>query len=262
MKLQSPPQRHALYAIYAYCRVLDDIADRPGPIEEKRHVLTSWRELIEKIYARDCINSARSDFLVQALADIIQRFDLPRGPFDALIDGMEADLNGPIVAPEWSTLQEYCAQVAGSVGELCLAVWNWRGPQANEFARTTGEALQLTNILRDLREDAGSGRLYLPLEALQQAEISDQSPTDVLSHPNISVACAHVVTHVEDLYQNASSIWQQSHAKSAQPAWMMLCLYRDLFHKIVKHGFDLNRSRIRLSVPERVYSLFKAYLNS
>ena len=262
MKLQHSSQRQALYAIYAYCRVLDDIADRPGPKEKKQHDLKSWREDIRKIYARDDSESAKSDFLVPALADIIWRFDLPKAPFDALIDGMEADINGPIVAPGWSTLQGYCGQVAGSVGELCLTVWNWRGPQAEEFARATGEALQLTNILRDLSEDAANGRLYLPAEALQSAGIQSQSPQDVLSHPNISEACTYVVKRVEDCYQNAISIWHQSHPKDARPAWMMLCLYRALFLKVVRNGFGPDRRRIRLSVPERIFHLFTAYLKS
>ena len=262
MKLQRTPQRQALYAIYAYCRVLDDIADRSGPIESKQHDLKSWREHIERIYAGDVIDGAEPDFFALALADIIRRFDLPRAPFEALIDGMEADVNGPIVAPEWSALQRYCAQVAGSVGELCLGVWNWHGPLAVQFARSTGEALQLTNILRDLSEDAANGRLYLPKEALSEAGINAQTPADVLAHANISAACAFVVNHVEECYQNASSLWRQSRHKNARPAWMMLCLYHALLRKIVKNGFGPDHPRIRLSTPERIYHLFVAYLKS
>ena len=175
---------------------------------------------------------------------------------------MKADVNGPFVAPEWTELQIYCGQVAGSVGDLCLCVWGWRDPIAQDFAHATGEAMQLTNILRDLQEDVANGPLYLPKEALTEAEIHSRVPLEVLSHQNLIRACAHVADHAERKYRQARTLWHTVKHKEATPAWVMLCLYQALLRKVIKSNYRPNGPRIRLSVFGRAYHLTHAYLTA
>lgn len=262
MLFQNRSYREALFAIYAYCRVLDDIADRPGTIESKRNDLEGWRLQLNHLFSNEPVKTDSQDILVNVLADAIERFNLPQAPFNALIDGMETDVNGPLVAPDWQSLHTYCERVAGAVGQLCLAVWGWRGPEADQFATATGEALQLTNILRDLKEDSAIGRLYLPEEALATARIDTRIPLEVLSHPNLNDACALVIAQTKIRFSDAHECWRKSEARTARPAWVMLQLYEALFLKIVRTGFGPNRARARLSKAEKVYHLLRAYVTA
>ena len=262
MQFQRRAHREALFAIYTYCHVLDDIADRPGSAEIKRSDLESWRKQIDRLFSKVPIEETSKDPLTNVLADAISRFNLPQAPFKAIIDGMERDLNGPVIAPDWSSLQTYCGQVAGAVGDLCLAVWGWRGTNADQFANTTGEALQLTNILRDLKEDTEQGRLYLPEEALMKAEIETRVPLDVLTHPNLDLACEPVVQRAQQCFTNARALWATANTKTARPAWVMLLIYEALFGKVRRNGFGPERSRARLSQAEKLFHLLRAYVTA
>ncbi|MBT4739012.1 MAG: squalene/phytoene synthase family protein, partial [Rhodospirillaceae bacterium] len=184
MRLQDRPRREALFVLYAFAHTIDDIADGPGSIAEKKVAIEIWRS-----WFSNGGDIAGSETLSTGLAEVIERFELPNGPFLALIDGMEADINGPIIAPSWADLEVYCGQVAGAVGELCVAIWGWRGDAAKAFATATGEALQLTNIMRDISEDARIGRLYIPEEALNLANIESRDPLAVITDQNFGDAC-------------------------------------------------------------------------
>lgn len=262
MFLQSRPHRQALFAVYMFCRKLDDIADDPGPALAKQKNLERWRDEIERLFSASSDKTTYEKPLLSALADIVQKFDLPKSSFLALIQGMEADVRGPIVAPDWPTLLTYCGQVAGAVGDLCLCIWDWRGEDADRFAQATGEALQLTNILRDVVQDVHEGRLYLPIESLKLAGIEFNHPRDVLDDPNFHQACSAVAAVAQERFATAEDLWRASGKASARPAWVMLQLYKALFVETVDNGFDLNRGRARLSGTQKVYHLFKAYLTA
>lgn len=259
MQLQPRAQREALFAIYAYCRFVDDIADGPAPLSEKLAALNEWRTRVTLGFTEP--NADHEDHaLVVALSNVIDTFDLPAGPFLAMIDGMETDVNGPVVAPSWQELETYCAQVAGSVGDLCLAVWGWRGENANAFAKATGEALQLTNVLRDIKDDAANGRVYLPKEALESAGVSSLEPADILTDNNLALALQPVTERAQDRFKQARALWPSNAASSLRPAWVMLSLYNALFNKVVELGVGPDRRRARLSRMEKVKHLASAYL--
>jgi len=261
MRLQKKSLREALFAIYAFCRTLDDIADSADSQEQKKKSLDQWRLNIETLYSTDrVILFENTHPLVHVMSEIIPRFGLPRAPFDSLISGMEMDVNGPLVAPCWPKLEEYCRYVAGSVGELCLAVWGWHGPDALTFARHTGEAFQLTNILRDLHVDAANSRLYLPEGALQEANIESRDALTVSKHPNLEVVCLNVSRRANDYYNSASKLWKQHGPPSARPAWGMLCMYRALFKKVMKLGFGDDQQHVHLSTIEKLYHISRAYM--
>jgi phytoene synthase len=149
MRILPPAKREACFAVYAFCREVDDIADGDAPQTEKRAELAAWRAEIERLYA-DAPTRPVTRVLLPAIAD----YGLEREAFLALIDGMEMDANGPIRAPSWEELLLYCSRVAGAVGRLCVRIFGVPGSDGRALAESLGRALQLTNILRDLAEDA------------------------------------------------------------------------------------------------------------
>lgn len=260
MHFQPRAQRRALFAIYAYCRTLDDIADDTGPIDQKHAALNFWREHVTQGFKATHKGSSDEPLLV-ALQDMVEQFDLPSAPFSALIDGMEADVNGPIVAPSWDELETYCAQVAGAVGDLCLCVWGWRDDDAKAFAKATGEALQLTNILRDVRDDAQDNRLYIPKECLSAADMSECKPIDVPSHKNLDAALQPIFKRADQRFTEARSLWPHNAPASLRPAWVMLSIYHALFQKVATMGVGANTPRVRLTRLEKIRHLTAAYLS-
>ncbi len=170
MRILPRPQREAMFEIYSYCRLVDDIADSSAPHEERRRQLVEWRRKVAALY------SDHPPAELAALARTARNFALRRDDFLAVIDGMEMDAAQDIRAPDWATLDLYCDRVASAVGRLSVRVFGMTDPDGTMLAHHLGRALQFTNILRDLDEDAEIGRLYLPREALQAAGITSTEP--------------------------------------------------------------------------------------
>ncbi len=175
-----------MYAVYAFCREVDDIADDADtPPEQKAAALDAWRSEIEALYAGRLPRS----LVGRALRHPILYYSLRREDFRAVIDGMEMDAVEDIRAPDMAMLDLYCARVAAAVGHLSVHVFGDPSPDAHAVADSLGRALQLTNILRDLDEDARRGRLYLPREILERHGIRTAEPLQVLRHPALPAAC-------------------------------------------------------------------------
>src|SRR5579864_4588945 len=166
MRILPRAEREAMFEIYSFCRAVDDIADDPGPREPRRGQLQAWRADIDAIYA-----GAPPQHLA-GLAQAVKQFNLAREDFLAVIDGMEMDVDADIRAPTIETLVLYCDRVACAVGRLSVRVFGMQPAVGVALAHHLGSALQLTNILRDLDEDAAMGRLYLPREFLQTVGIT------------------------------------------------------------------------------------------
>ena len=157
MRIMPKAEREAMYAIYAFCRAVDDIADDGrGTRAERRTALDAWRTDIEALYADRPAGAA--EFLAKA----VRRYGLRKADFLTVIDGMAMDVAEDIVAPNLATLDLYCERVASAVGRLSIKVFGMDEEPGFQLAHHLGRALQLTNILRDLDEDAAIGRLYLP----------------------------------------------------------------------------------------------------
>jgi len=247
-------KRQAMFAIYEFCRRIDDIADEPGALDMKRLALADWRRRIGALYEGSVPRGPDAD-LLNALQVAIARYRLPRAEFEALIDGMAMDVEGPIQAPTLSTLTLYCRRVAGAVGLLSIRVFGTASPKADTFAVTLGEALQLTNILRDLGEDAGMGRLYLPREHLALAGIpvdSGTTPQTVLMHPHLPTACAHVADLAEARFAAARDALSDCDARSFWPAVAMMVLYARLLFRLRARGWNDLGTRPRLPRSEKV----------
>ena len=163
MRILPREQREAMFQIYSFCRQVDDIADSDGPRPERLAALQQWRDDIEALYKGDPPPRIR-DYVAS-----VQRFDLKQQDFLAIVDGMEMDVPQDMRGPDLATLDLYCDRVASAVGRLSVRVFGLGEADGILLAYHLGRALQLTNILRDLDEDAAIGRLYLPREALVEA---------------------------------------------------------------------------------------------
>src|ERR1700722_5920054 len=184
MRLLPPPERAAMFAIYGFCRLVDDIADEPGPTTQQRAAeLSAWRADLAALYA------GAPPQRIQFLAEHVARFGLKQADFLAIVDGMEMDVDGPIIAPPYEVLDLYCDRVASAVGRLSVRIFGMPEAEGLELAFHLGRALQLTNILRDLDEDAEMGRLYLPAEAIAATNIESRDPLAVVADRRIDAAC-------------------------------------------------------------------------
>lgn len=241
MRILPRAQREAMFEIYAFCRAVDDIADDPGPREPRRAALERWREDIAQIFAGTPPQHLRG------LAEAIRRFDLAQGDFLAVIAGMEMDVLADIRAPDRTTLDLYCDRVACAVGRLSVRVFGMEREAGLALAHHLGRALQLTNILRDLDEDAAMGRLYLPREALLAAGIAATEPATVLAHSALAKPCAEVVALARDAFAEADAIMARAPRRTVRAPRIMAAAYRAILDALVARGFAPPRARVKLS---------------
>lgn len=241
MRIMPKPQREAMYEIYSFCRRVDDIADDGGPRDTRHKQLQQWRDDISAIYA------GRAPAHLSDLARAVRTFDLQREDFLAIIDGMEMDVVADIRAPDFATFDLYCDRVASAVGRLSVRVFGMEKEAGLALAHHLGRALQMTNILRDLDEDAGIGRLYLPREALDQAGIAGDEPASVLTNPAIGKACAPVAARIERHFSEADRIMAASPRRAVKAPRIMGCAYRIMFERMRARGWQAPRQRVKLS---------------
>jgi presqualene diphosphate synthase len=240
MRILPRAQREAMFEIYSFCRAVDDIADDPGPRAARREQLQHWREDVDALYGgAPPPHSA-------GLAQAVRAFDLRREDFLAVIDGMEMDVIADIRAPDRATLDLYCDRVACAVGRLSVRVFGMQAEAGLALAHHLGRALQLTNILRDLDEDAALGRLYLPRETLEEAGIVATDPGTVLAHRAIGKACAVIVDLAQQHFRQAGAIMAQSPRRVVRAPRIMAEAYRVLLDKLSARGFAPPRTPVRL----------------
>lgn len=255
MRVLPPERRRAMYAVYAFCRAVDDIADEPGDPKVQQERLGAWREELDRLYE----GRMPHDPVAVALQPAIRRFDLPKGEFEALIAGMEMDLHKRNVAPCMDDLLLYCRRVAGAVGLLSVRCFGADEPEAEELAIVLGEALQLTNILRDLGEDAADGRLYLPAELLDSQGITARDPEAVLDDPRLPAVCRELAAMARQRYAEARRLIARCDRRRLKPAILMMASYEPLLDRLEASGWS--DPRRRLSLPKwRKISLLLRHL--
>ncbi len=247
MRLLPTAERRALYAVYAFCRRADDIADAPGGREERLRALQAWGVEVEAAYAGEAESTVG-----RALGEAARRFDLPREEFQAVIDGMAWDVEQPPVAPGRAALSRYCRQVAGSVGVLTLAILGCREARDLRLAEVLGEALQFTNILRDLTEDAERGRLYLPAELLREAGVEAATPEAALSHPGLPAACALLAEEARHRFEEARVLIRARGRRRLRAPSVMLAVYERLLERMAAEGWPQS-ARMRLPAWQKTW---------
>ena len=239
MRLMSAERRAALFAIYAFCRDVDDIADGPLLGAHKITALKAWRQHIDALYD----GRAGDDPLDRQLVAAISDFGLLKEDFTAVIRGMEMDATGPIRAPSYDELIDYCDCVASAVGRLCVRVFGAPEAEGRRLSDHLGKALQLTNIIRDVEEDAAMGRLYLPGNLLIEAGITDTDPKSVAHAPGLSLARQALALKAEAEFSAARLALKACqkgdlrHEGDLRPAAIMMQVYHEIFLRMRKKGF-------------------------
>lgn len=252
MRLLPRHRRNGMYAVYAFCREVDDIADDFAPPEQKQAALAAWHDEIEVLYA-----GRPSHLIARALSGPVTRFRLRREDFHAVIDGMEMDAAEDIRAPDLATLDLYCGRVAGAVGHLSVHVFGDSGPDAHAVADSLGRALQLTNILRDLDEDARRGRLYLPREILDRHGIRGDDPLAVLRHPALPAACRDLAAIAEGHFADSARAMARCSRRAMRPAAVMAAFYRAMLEALLRSGWRDPARRVGLSKAQKLWLVLR-----
>lgn len=245
MRLLEPRRRLAVYAVYAFCREVDDIADGTALPSDKLAALERWRMEIEAVYA-----GRPSMALGRALAGPVTEFGLSRDDFVAVIEGCAMDARVEMRRPSEAILDLYCDRVACAVGRLSVAVFGASGAEGIAVAAALGRALQLTNILRDLREDADLGRLYLPDELLTAQGIDGRDPNAALTHPALPVVCAALAQRARTHFDAADRAMDTCPRNAMRPARLMAAMYRNLLDRMEAAHWQITDARVR--VPSAV----------
>lgn len=243
MRILPAEQRDAMYAIYAFCRAVDDIADGDAPRAARHTALELWRENIDGLFQGEVSEAT------VALETPARRFQLRRDDFRAVIDGMAMDIDADLRAPDWATLDLYCDRVASAVGRLSVRIFGLDDGRGEELAHHLGRALQLTNILRDLDEDAERGRLYLPREALAAAGMPFEGarPSEVLRMKGLDKACKEVAERAEMHFAEARRIMAMSPRRAVRAPRLMEAAYRQILSGLQARGWDAPRRPVKIS---------------
>jgi phytoene synthase len=255
MRILPHEQRTAMFEVYAFCRGVDDAADAPAPHAERLAALETWRSDVARLYA----GAGRATRLA-GLVGPVGQFGLSKDDFDAIIDGMVMDASEDIRAPDWASLDLYCDKVASAVGRLAVRIFGVPDRLGPALAHHLGRALQLTNILRDLDEDAALGRLYLPREALAEAGIAAGEPQAVIAHPNVAGACAALVRRARGHFADAAAVMDACPRATARSPRLMAHLYATLLDGLVARGFAAPRRRVRIPKRRVAWAVMRAAL--
>ena len=251
MRILPQEQREAMFQIYSFCRQVDDIADSDGPREQRLAALQQWREDIDALYQGQPPERLR-DYVTS-----VKEFGLEREDFLAIVDGMEMDVPRDIRAPDLATLDLYCDRVASAVGRLSVKVFGLPKEDGILLAHHLGRALQLTNILRDIDEDAGIGRLYLPKEGLAQAGISSTDPLVVAADPALPKVCAPLVERARNHFAQADEIMARNSRRAVRAPRIMSKYYGSILALLVARGFANPRTPVRLNKAARIAILLR-----
>jgi 15-cis-phytoene synthase len=250
--LLPPERRRALHAVYAFCRFIDDIADDES-IREPALLLKRWREELDRVYS-----GAPTRALSRALADSARRFKIPRDLFEEIINGVEMDLSRKRYQT-WEELRPYCYRVASALGLICIEIFGYRNPSAKLYAENLGLALQLTNILRDVREDADRGRIYLPLEDLARFNVSENEILGGVYSPNFVRLMDFEARRARELYALAQSELAAEDRATLLTAEAMRLIYAALLERIIKSNYRVLDRRHSLSAPHKLYLVGRAW---
>ena len=255
MRILPREQRNAMFNVYAFCRAVDDIADEAGDRGERFARLAQWRRDIDAIY-----NGAAPPHLA-GLAQAVRAFGLAREDFLAVIDGMGMDVRADIRAPDLQTLDLYCDRVASAVGRLSVRIFGMSKKEGIALAYHLGRALQLTNTLRDIDEDAGIGRLYMPREYLEQAGIAGDDPQAVAANPALGTACSKVAALAAEHFDKADAIMARSPRAAVRAPRIMAEAYRRILRRLIARGWTPPRAPVKLGKSQIAQILIRSFVS-
>jgi len=258
-------RRNALSAVYAFMRHSDDLSDAPGLTRHEREdKLTEWRNALHRVVEGE----PTDDPVLLAVADAQRRFKIPIELFDRLVEGTAMDLplqpGAGIRYQTFDDLRRYCYHVASVVGLICIRIFGYRDPSAEALAEKCGLAFQLTNIIRDVKEDAGLGRVYLPQEDLERFGRTAADLDPALLKNGFDVAGFRPVLEFEakrarELYSAADELLPLIDEESRPALWVLVEIYRRLLEKIAERGYDVFGEKIKLSRREKLSVLARGF---
>lgn len=233
MRRLEPARRRGVFAVYGFCRVVDDIADGDLPPARRAAMLDLWRDEIDRLY-----EGGPTHPICRALLEPVKTYDLEIADFVAVIDGMAMDAFARVRIADRAELALYCDRVACAVGRLCNPIFGIPRDPGDRLAKTLGDAMQLTNILRDIVEDAGRDRVYLPADALTQAGAGGAGIEDILTAPGLPEVCTGLAAEARGAFNEAAGIIARLPADAARPPKMMMQVYRQILDNLVRRGWD------------------------
>jgi len=248
-------KRRAIYAIYAFCRAADDVADGAGDPAEKARGLLEWREELARCYEGDPRHP-----VTEALLRAVRRYSLPREHFEGILDGVTSDLTRRRYE-SFAELEGYCHRVASLVGLLCVEVFGYRDPRSRDYARELGLAFQLTNILRDVGRDAGDGRIYLPREDLLRFSVPEEDLLAGRVTPAFREMMAFQVARTRDRYALSDALLPKQDRRNLFAARIMARIYQGILTEIERMGYDVFRRRAGIGTARKIRIALGTYLS-
>ncbi len=248
-----PAKRRAFCAVYAFMRYCDDVSDGSSTLENKRQSLQMWRAQLHAAVQGDLDGSP----ILPAFHDAVRRFSIPADYFHWIIDGAEMDLT----IDRYETFEDlyrYCFNVASAVGLVCLQIFGYADKRAPKLAEQCGIAFQLTNILRDIKEDADMGRVYLPAEDLQRFQITAEELQGGVCDERFQKLMTYETNRAGEYYAQARSLLSLVDADSRAALWAMMEIYERLLKKIIRRRFNVFGRTIRLSSTEKTALALRA----
>ncbi len=255
MRVLPRDRREAMYAVYGFCRAVDDIADdHQGDRSARRVALEAWRDDIDSLYAGSA--PGRAALVVRA----VDEFALDVADFHAVIDGMAMDIDADMCAPDAATLDLYCDRVASAVGRLSVKIFGMDAEPGQKLAHHLGRALQLTNILRDIDEDAAIGRAYLPREHLLAAGVAIDTPAHIASDDRVDATCRDVAALAHTHFAAATAILAARPKGHLIAPRLMAAVYSKILRRMEIVGWKKPRHRIKVGKAELIWTVARVGL--
>jgi phytoene synthase len=263
-----PEKRNALSAVYAFMRHADDIADEPGDPQHKRQKMNEWLEAAKAVFD----GKPTDDPVLMALGDAQKKFKIPPELFEKLVYGTSLDLEIPatpgepaVVCETFDDLKHYCYYVASVVGLVCIRIFGYEDSKAEFLAEDCGLAFQLTNIIRDVKEDAAMGRIYIPQEDFERANLSPAnfSPAalaDPAQGQQLRPALEYEAERARKYYESAKWLMELIEEDSRGALWVLVEIYSRLLKKITERNYDVLTERVRLTTWEKLKVLSRGFL--
>lgn len=258
MRLLPIGKRNAMYTIYAFFRHIDDIVDGDKDINEKLELIEAWRQELDNIYDK----KTPATEIGRKIYKNCMRFKLPKSEFVRMIDSITMDLPNPVQAPSIEQFNKYCRGVAGVPGSLSLRIFGVEDEKLIEQLSTTlGNALQITNILRDVKEDAQADRLYIPREYLDKAGIDATDPLTVVVNKNLAIAREELAKVAAQNYADAYELIKKLDKKTARPVLMIANIYKRYFDIMQNRGWEIISPKPYISKWKKLGIALQTFFN-
>ena len=255
-----PERRRAITALYAFCREVDDTVDEATDESIARIKLAWWRTEVAAMYKADSVGKTPATHPVMlALQPHLAVYDLKEAHLQAIIDGMEMDLNQSRYL-DYPALKKYCWHVASVVGILSASIFGVTDPKTLEYAEKLGLAFQLTNIIRDVGEDARKGRIYLPISELQQFGVTAADLLNARHSDKFEQLMAFQAARAQATYDEAYALLPKADRRAQRPGLMMAAIYRAVLVEIERDNYHVLTQRISLTPLRKLWLAWKTYV--